>query len=109
MDLLAGYTMAKTCKLWKGYEESIDDHFKGTQFEFCYLPNHKHNEDYISFNKQKRNLGANGHQPRLYQEANQTCQNMCKEYLDMPLLDIHFYPPSHQVFWRLDDMCEDCE
>ena len=107
-ELIAGYTMAKTCKLWKGYEETIDDHFEGTQYELCYMPNHKHSDDYIQFNKQKRNLGPSGGQSRFYLEANETCRHMCKEFLDLPLLDIHYYPPSHQIVWDLDDMCEDC-
>ena len=109
MEIIAGYTMDKTCKLWKGYEDVGDHHFMATKAEFCYRPDQKHGDDHISFNNQKRNLGLKGRQEKFYIDGEGPCEQMCRDQLEMPVLTNPLYPKSHQILWRLDDMCEDCE
>ena len=110
MEILAGGTMGKICKLWSGYEELPNDHFQGSKSEMCYKADWDGN-DAITFNGQKRKLGAKGHQRRIYEEEEVTeeCRSMCDQYLEMPLLNVHHYPKSHRVTWILDDMCPGCK
>lgn len=109
--LLSGNTMDMTCKQWEGYEDYKDLWYE-REDELCYMPHHKHGDDYISFNGQLRNLGSNGGQGAVFNRKwePEICEGLCQEYLDMTMLKDKKYPPSRQVEWtRLDDMCEGCE
>lgn len=108
-DVLAGGTMDVNCKLWSGYE-AVGDERVPRYDEFCYLPNHKHGVDYITFNTQTRNLGPKGRQkPKVGYLESGTCETMCDENLGLKVLQDKKFPPSHQVEWTsLDDMCDLC-
>lgn len=113
--MLAGYTMDENCKAWKGYR-TVHDRKKKEDDQFCYKPHHRDGNDYISFNGQKRNLGWSGGQgpglpPALNgAEAENVCEGLCRENLDIPVLKDPSYPPSHQVVWTtVADMCKHCE
>lgn len=110
---LAGDTMRQTCKLWRGWEtlHATNDRVE-REDELCYLPNYKHGNDYIFFNRQMRNLGKDGGQHAVFKwdrETDELCDGMCREYLDMGILQDSQFIPSHQVTWTdLDDMCPHC-
>ena len=108
-NLLTGGTMGNNCKTWDGYEAVGKGMIKRSD-EFCYLP-HKHDNDYITFNFQKRNLTPGGNQePVVANLEPGTCESLCRENMDMDILQGDAFPPSHQVEWtKIDDMCWDCK
>lgn len=109
LNVLAGPTMDVNCKLWSGYE-ALGNERVPRYDEFCYLPNHRHHEDFMTFNKQARNLGPKGKQgPKAGWLESGTCEYMCDEHLGLSVLLDKKFPPSHQVEWaHIDDMCDEC-
>ena len=106
---LASESMGRICKIWDGYETVGDRAIHRTD-SLCYKPHHKHDMDYLTFNDQQRNLGWSGGQEPVaaYLEPG-TCETLCHENMDMPVLQDENFPPSHQVEWAsLDDMCDGC-
>ena len=109
--VLTADTMDSLCKHWEGYETVEDNQKVGRNDEFCYLPHRKRGADYMTFNNQRRNLGPNGRQgPIVGVLEPGTCENLCRDNMDMDVLRDGNFPPSHQVEWNdLDDMCWDCK
>ena len=108
--VLTDGTMERNCKLWDGYETVGDERIVRTDM-LCYLPRWKHGMDYLHFNGQLRNLGSMGKQcPTIAYLEPGTCEKLCQENMDMPVLTDDRFPPSHQIEWtRIDDMCENCK
>ena len=108
--VLTGGTMTENCKLWDGYESIGDRRIPRTDL-LCYMPQYHHHMDYLAFNHQKRNLGSRGKQCAANGHLEPgTCENLCQENMDMPVLRDDKFPPSHQVEWTcLDDMCDHCK
>ena len=108
--VLTDGTMKDNCKLWEGWE-TVGDDIVPRWDGLCYMPRHKHHVDYIFYNGQERNLGPRGRQsPRSADLEPGTCEKLCGENMDMPVLQDSRFPPSHQVEWsHVDDMCEYCK
>ncbi|KAL9131258.1 MAG: hypothetical protein Q9175_006809, partial [Cornicularia normoerica] len=99
--VLAGDTMEyKTCRTWPGYL-AVQDFRREHDDRLCYKPRRHHGDDFIYFNKQKRNLGQDGGQGPVWQdkmESEKVCEGMCRN-MDAVLLKDENYTPSHQVMW----------
>lgn len=76
VDILSDHTMETQCRNWREDEGKLKiDH------RFCYEPHFHHDTDYVWFNGQKRNLGRDGHQGPIAQDAEDVCEDMCQVYL----------------------------
>lgn len=103
LHVLTGDTMFEECRKWEG-SQLFYDKAKLHDDEFCYKPHLHHGDDYIKFNKQKRNLGQHGSQGPVWKhkmETEKVCEGLCRVHLDADLLrdDVNYFP-SHQVIWN---------
>ena len=107
--VLTGDTMGRNCKSWDGYETVGDKRIMRID-KLCYTPRYKHDMDYLAFNHQERNLFWRGNQcPVIAYLEPGTCEKLCRENMDMAVLQDDKFPPSHQIEWtKIDDMCENC-
>ena len=102
------------CKSWPRYHYDDRNRFVD---EFCYVPHYgtgKHQgDDYITYNKQKRDVGRHGGQG--YQQlddeaANSKCERLCYDQTDMPLMEGNELAKSRIIVNdHIDDMCDHCK
>ena len=99
----------KVCRTWN---RDFDIYKVDT---FCYLPHenqYSRRDDYIVFNRQKRNLGLYGDQGPSAQPlemVDDVCNGYCPLHTGLPYLNNSKLAPSNIVIYEdMDDMCDSC-
>lgn len=98
------------CRSWaNGLDTKIFD-------ELCYVPHrskYSSTDDFITFNRQARNLSPGGRQAPRYQPeelAYDTCVDYCLVHTGMPILNDSKLAYNHIIIHEdMDDMCLDCK
>ena len=110
----------KLCRTWRNSQKDPEGH-AGRENELCYFPE-KYSDAWLGFlvpgmdklkwNGQTRHLDERGKQgPNLRSAANaaETCETMCQQHANMPMLMGNSRAQSHIVAYEeMDDMCDCC-
>ncbi len=99
----------KVCRSWER-----DGHVSH-QDHFCYLPHqnqYSDTDDFVVFNKQKRNLGPGGRQGPAFEPqdmVDDVCTGFCDVHTGMPYLNDSKLAHNRIIIYEdMDDMCDDC-